>query len=36
VRARLLAEVAAASPAARFTEQPGEERPRCPQCGGRL
>src|SRR5215213_9280078 len=36
LRARMLAEVAGANPAARFTEQPGEERPRCTQCGGKL
>src|SRR4029079_13399329 len=36
LRARMLAEVAGASPAARFTEQPGEARPRCTECGGKL
>src|SRR3954452_7313094 len=36
LRARMLGAVAAGSPAARFTEQPGEERPRCGQCGGKL
>src|SRR6187402_2703029 len=36
VRAQLVAEAAAGSPVARFTEQPAEERPRCGQCGGKL
>src|SRR5829696_3823307 len=36
LRARMLAEVAGASPVARFTEQPSEGRPRCRQCGGKL
>lgn len=36
LRAQMLAEAAASSPAARFTEQPPEERPRCGQCGGQL
>jgi predicted RNA-binding Zn-ribbon protein involved in translation (DUF1610 family) len=33
LRARLLADAATASPAARFTEEAGE-RPACPTCGG--
>jgi DNA-directed RNA polymerase subunit RPC12/RpoP len=36
LRAQMLAEAASSSPAARFTEQPAEERPRCGQCGGKL
>lgn len=36
LRAQMVAEAAASSPAARFTEQPAEERPRCGQCGGKL
>jgi ribosomal protein L34E len=36
VRAQLLAETATASVAARFTERPDEERPRCDRCGGKL
>ena len=36
VRAQMVAEAAAGSPVARFTEQPVEERPRCGQCGGKL
>src|SRR4051812_16671792 len=35
LRARLLADAATASPAARFTEE-GAERPVCPGCGGRV
>src|SRR5829696_6930336 len=34
LRAQLLAETAAASPQARFTELPIGERPRCARCGG--
>jgi hypothetical protein len=36
LRARMLAEVAAAGPAARLSEQPREGRPRCARCGGEL
>ena len=36
VRAQMVSEAAASSPAARFTEQPPEERPRCGRCGGKL
>ena len=36
LRAQMLAEAVSSSPAARFTEQPAEERPRCGQCGGKL
>jgi ribosomal protein L34E len=36
VRAQLVAEAAAGSPVARFTEQPVAERPRCGRCGGKL
>ena len=36
LRAQMVAEAAADSPAARFTEQPPEERPRCGECGGKL
>ena len=36
LRAQLLAETAAASPQARFTELPAGERPRCGTCGGKL
>lgn len=34
LRAKLLADAAMASPAARFTEATGAERPSCPGCGG--
>ena len=36
LRAQMLAEAAATSPAARFTELPAEERPQCATCGGKL
>lgn len=36
LRAQMVAEAAGGSPAARFTEQPPEERPRCGACGGKL
>ena len=36
LRAQMVSDAASSSPAARFTEQPPEERPRCGQCGGKL
>ena len=36
LRAQMLAETAATSPAARFTEESGEDRPGCGACGGQL
>lgn len=36
LRAQMLAETAATSPAARFTAGSEEERPRCARCGGKM